>query len=109
MKLLSKQGIVQVPEGRKIFATLTVMENLEMGAFTRQNKTEIEKDMQSVFSALSSPGGAQSQLGGTLSGGEQQMLAIARGLMADPQLDAPRRAIHGSFALAGRTNFHDHP
>lgn len=81
-----KRGIIQVPEGRKIFATLTVQENMEMGAFTRQDKTEIEKAMQSAFQRFPRLAERKSQLGGTLSGGEQQMLAIARGLMAVPRL-----------------------
>jgi branched-chain amino acid transport system ATP-binding protein len=85
-EVIVKQGIIQVPEGRKIFATLTVQENMEMGAFTRQNKTEIEKAMQSAFSRFPRLAERKSQLGGTLSGGEQQMLAIARGLMAAPRL-----------------------
>ena len=85
-EVIVKQGIIQVPEGRKIFATLTVQENMEMGAFTRQNKTEIGNAMQSAFSRFPRLAERQSQLGGTLSGGEQQMLAIARGLMAAPRL-----------------------
>ncbi len=81
-----KQGIVQVPEGRQIFAPLTVRENLEMGAYTRTDKAEIERSMQRVFASFPRMQERLSQLGGTLSGGEQQMLAMGRGLMAQPQL-----------------------
>jgi branched-chain amino acid transport system ATP-binding protein len=81
-----KRGVVQVPEGRKIFATLTVMENLEMGAYTQQNREVIEKNTQEVFTRFPRLKERRNQLGGTLSGGEQQMLAIARGLMSSPNL-----------------------
>jgi branched-chain amino acid transport system ATP-binding protein len=81
-----QKGIVQVPEGRKIFATLTVEENLEMGAFTRKDKTEIGQSLENVFQRFPRLAERRSQLGGTLSGGEQQMLAIARGLMSRPRL-----------------------
>ena len=81
-----KQGVVQVPEGRQIFAPLTVRENLEMGAYTRTDRAEIERSMQRVFASFPRMEERLSQLGGTLSGGEQQMLAMGRGLMAQPQL-----------------------
>lgn len=81
-----QKGIVQVPEGRKIFATLTVQENLEMGAFSRSKKEEIQKSMANAFERFPRLAERRKQLGGTLSGGEQQMLAIARGLMAQPRL-----------------------
>lgn len=81
-----KRGIVQVPEGRKIFATLTVLENLEMGAFIQDKKDVIEANFQDVFQRFPRLSERRSQLGGTLSGGEQQMLAIARGLMSNPKL-----------------------
>jgi branched-chain amino acid transport system ATP-binding protein len=80
------KGIVQVPEGRKIFATLTVMENLEMGAFTQTEKEVIEKNFHNVFQRFPRLSERRNQRGGTLSGGEQQMLAIARGLMSSPKL-----------------------
>ena len=81
-----RQGISQVPEGRKIFAPLTVQENLEMGAFTRTDKTEIERSLQRVFASFPRLKERLHQLGGTLSGGEQQMLATARGIMSRPSL-----------------------
>ncbi len=81
-----RKGIVQVPEGRKIFATLTVMENLEMGAFSKPDKAHIEKGIENAFQRFPRLSERRNQLGGTLSGGEQQMLAIARGLMSHPDL-----------------------
>jgi len=81
-----RMGIVQVPEGRKIFAPLTVRENLEIGAFTRRDKREIEESMEFVFSIFPRLRERAEQMGGTLSGGEQQMLAVARALMAKPRL-----------------------
>lgn len=81
-----RMGIVQVPEGRKIFAPLTVRENLEMGAFTRRNKREVAESMEFVFSIFPRLRERAEQMGGTLSGGEQQMLAVARALMAKPRL-----------------------
>lgn len=79
-------GISQVPEGRKIFAPLTVRENLMMGAYTRKDKNEIEQSMKSVFTSFPRLKERSEQLGGTLSGGEQQMLATGRGLMSKPSL-----------------------
>lgn len=79
-------GIVHVPEGRKIFAPLTVRENLEMGAYTRKDAKSIEASMELVFDSFPRLKERLSQPGGTLSGGEQQMLAMGRGLMADPKL-----------------------
>jgi len=79
-------GIGQVPEGRKIFAPLTVRENLEMGAYTRTDPAEIESSMQRVFASFPRLKERTEQLGVTLSGGEQQMLATARGLVCRPSL-----------------------
>ncbi len=79
-------GIGHVPEGRRIFAPLTVRENLEMGAFTRTNPTEIAQSLERAFASFPRLKERINQLGGTLSGGEQQMLATARGLMSRPAL-----------------------
>jgi len=79
-------GISHVPEGRKIFAPLTVKENLLMGAYTRKDPNEIERSMQRVFTSFPRLKERLNQLGGTLSGGEQQMLATGRGLMSRPTL-----------------------
>ena len=79
-------GISQAPEGRRIFPYLTVTENLDMGAFLRSDKDEIRKDMEYTFELFPILAERRSQVGGTLSGGEQQMLAVARALMARPRL-----------------------
>ncbi len=81
-----RRGIVHVPEGRKIFAPLTVQENLEMGAYTRDDPAEIKQSMERVFKSFPRLRERLGQFGGTLSGGEQQMLAIGRGLMARPKI-----------------------
>jgi len=81
-----RRGVIHVPEGRKIFAPLTVQENLEMGAFTRSDPAEIRQSMERVFRSFPRLKERLGQLGGTLSGGEQQMLAIGRGMMARPRL-----------------------
>jgi branched-chain amino acid transport system ATP-binding protein len=81
-----RRGLIQVPEGRRIFAPLTVRENLEMGAFTRTDPEEIATSMEQVFEIFPRLKERLEQTGGTLSGGEQQMLAVARALMAKPKL-----------------------
>ncbi len=81
-----QKGVVQVPEGRKIFATLTVMENLEMGAYTQRDKNQFKRDLDYVFELFPRLKERQKQLGGTFSGGEQQMLAMARALMSHPTM-----------------------
>lgn len=81
-----KRGIVHVPEGRRVFAKLTVIENLKMGAFVRRDTARIAKDMDQMFDMFPLLKGRGKQLAGSLSGGEQQMLAIGRALMARPRL-----------------------
>lgn len=87
-----KAGISQVPEGRRIFAPLTVMENLELGAFLRNDKDGIQKDLEAIFQSFPRLKERTFQQAGTLSGGEQQMLAMGRALMSRPKvllLDEP--------------------
>ncbi len=79
-------GVSLVPEGRGVFAKLTVQENLEMGAFQRRDWTEVAKDMKLSYELFPRLGERKTQLAGTMSGGEQQMLAIARALMSKPRL-----------------------
>ncbi len=80
------KGMSMVPEGRRIFSRMSVSENLEMGAFTREQKSEIASDLDRVFTLFPRLKERRKQVGGTLSGGEQQMLATARALMAHPRL-----------------------
>ncbi|OGP73605.1 MAG: ABC transporter ATP-binding protein [Deltaproteobacteria bacterium RBG_16_49_23] len=84
-EIVSK-GVVQVPEGRRIFGRLTVRENLEMGAFTITDPRQIESNLERVFGLFPRLRERQKQVGGTLSGGEQQMLATGRALMANPSV-----------------------
>lgn len=81
-----KKGIVQVPEGRRIFSKLTVEENLKMGAYLRNDSDGIKRDMEKVFAMFPRLEERKKQLGGTLSGGEQQMLALGRALLSRPKL-----------------------
>jgi branched-chain amino acid transport system ATP-binding protein len=81
-----KRGVVQIPEGRIIFANLTVLDNLELGAYLRRDGAEIKKDLERVFTLFPRLKERAKQYGGTLSGGEQQMLAVGRGLMAKPRI-----------------------
>lgn len=81
-----RRGVAQAPEGRRIFPRMTVLENLELGAFAREDREHVREDMERVFTLFPRLKERLQQKGGTLSGGEQQMLAIARALMARPKL-----------------------
>ncbi len=81
-----ERGISLVPEGRKVFPNLTVKENLLIGAYLRKNKAEIQRDLEQIYDLFPRLEERHWQAAGTLSGGEQQMLAVGRGLMADPHL-----------------------
>lgn len=81
-----KKGISQVPEGRRVFAEMTVMENLDLGAFVRKDKAGIQQDLKHVFELFPRLEERKNQSAGTLSGGEQQMLAMGRALMSRPKL-----------------------
>ncbi len=83
---IMQKGLVLVPEGRRIFSRMTVQENLEMGAFIRRDKENIERDFERIFESFPRLKERRRQVGGTLSGGEQQMLATARALMSNPRL-----------------------
>lgn len=80
----TKMGIVQIPEGRKLFSGMDVQDNLLMGAYTRSDKAEVAQDLERVFSIFPELVPLRSQLAGSLSGGQQQMVAIGRGLMSKP-------------------------
>lgn len=84
-KLVS-MGIAHVPEGRRVFAELTVLQNLKLGAYTRKDKTEIEETLKSIYKRFPRLEERKNQMAGTLSGGEQQMLAMGRALMSHPKL-----------------------
>ena len=79
-------GMAHVPEGRRVFANLTVLQNLKMGAYTRKDKNEIEKTLETVYTRFPRLKERQNQMAGTLSGGEQQMLATGRALMSHPKI-----------------------
>ena len=79
-------GLAHVPEGRRIFATLTVLQNLKMGAFTRKDKAEIDETLKMIYKRFPRLEERKNQMAGTLSGGEQQMLAMGRALMSHPKM-----------------------
>ncbi|MEK7814158.1 MAG: ABC transporter ATP-binding protein [Candidatus Desantisbacteria bacterium] len=83
---IARKGIVQIPEGRKVFPGLTVVENMELGAFPEDNKRKVREGIENMYYLFPVLKERKKQLAGTLSGGEQQMLAIARGLMAKPEI-----------------------
>lgn len=83
---LVPMGVAHVPEGRRVFAQLTVLQNLKLGAYTRSDKNEIEENLKMVYSRFPRLEERKNQLAGTLSGGEQQMLAMGRALMSQPKL-----------------------
>ena len=99
-------GVGQAPEGRKIFTRLRVRENLEMGAYSRSDAAGIAKDMEFVFETFPRLKERETQLGGTLSGGEQQMLAIGRALMAHPRILLLDEPSMGLAPLLVRDIFH---
>lgn len=85
-QMIVKNGIIQVPEGRRVFANMSVEENLELGAFQRKDREGIKKDLKHVYELFPRLEERRKQLSGTLSGGEQQMLAMGRAIMAKPKL-----------------------
>ena len=95
-----KLGISQVPEGRRVFSQLSVFENLLMGAYTRRDKSEINEDLEKIYESFPRLEERKNQIAGTLSGGEQQMLAMGRALMSKPEiilLDEPSMGLSPIF------------
>ena len=102
-----KLGIAQSPEGRHVFSKMSVFENLQMGAFSRRGQ-KIDDDVARVYELFPRLKERRGQKAGTMSGGEQQMLAIGRALMARADRPAPRRAVDGPLADPDRADLHDH-
>ena len=92
---ITKLGIAHVPEGRRVFPQMTVMENLEMGGYLRKDKAEYKRDLEMVFEHFHILKDRKKQLAGTLSGGQQQMVAIGRALMSGPRLIVMDEPSHG--------------
>lgn len=103
---LVREGLVQVPEGRIIFGNLTVQENLDLAAWWRRDRGEVRADLERVFQMFPRLAERRRQRGGTLSGGEQQMLAVARGIMARPRLMLLDEPSMGLAPLLVREIFH---
>ena len=101
-------GLVQVPEGRHVFANMSVMENLDMGAYLRKDKDGIEKDKKKVFELFPRLFERKNQLSGTLSGGEQQMLAMGRALMERPRVLLLDEPSHGPCPASCQGNLFHH-
>lgn len=107
--VMAARGVVLVPEGRRIFAGMSVAENLRLGAYARRDTAAVEVDareMETIFPILADK---RRQRGGSLSGGQQQMLAIARGLMARPRVADAGRAFARTVALDGEGDQGHHP
>ena len=104
-----KMGIAQVPEGRRIFANLSVYNNLRMGAYTRKDKEEFERNLETVYASFPILKERREQMGGTLSGGEQQMLAMGRALMSSPRLMIMDEPSMGLAPILVEQIFKTHP
>jgi len=101
-----RQGIAQIPEGRRLFGTLTVQENLNLGAFVSTNHSQLQKNREWIYELFPILQERRNQLAGTLSGGEQQMLAIGRGLMSSPKILLLDEPSLGLAPMLVKTIFH---
>ena len=104
-----RRGIAPVPEARRVFPRMTVLENLEMGRYTRRGQPGWEAELERVYRLFPVLKERRAQLAGTLSGGEQQMLAIGRALMAKPDPPLHGRALDGAFTGVRRAGLRHHP